>query len=91
MTTGVVITEYGGSTAPLLSDELFSSIITPFCVVVVRADDRVVFVDGDVTVDVYNVVVVDGRVVVVVVDGLVTMFSKRTHVKTRLQLRYRKG
>ena len=44
---------------------------------VVRADDSVVFVDADVTVDVYNVVVVDGRVVVVVVvvDGLVTTFS----------------
>jgi hypothetical protein len=46
--------------------------------VVVRADDSVVFVDAEVTVDVYNVVVVDGRVVVVVVvvDGLVTTFSK---------------
>lgn len=82
MTAGVVITEYGGSTSPLFSDELLSSIITPFCVVVMRADDRVVFVDADVTVGAYNVVVVDGRVVVVVVDGLVTMFSKRAHVKT---------
>ena len=55
---------------------------------VVRADDRVVFVDADVTVDVYNVVVVDGRVVVVVVvvDGLVTTFSKIYKCENRLQL-----
>ena len=56
---------------------------------VVRADDSVVFVDADVTVVVYNVVVVvDGRVVVVVVvvDGLVTTFSKIYKCENRLEL-----